>query len=93
MHKECVLTLRLIDKILYYCYTIKNAQNEVYFKFMKVISIYGADKILYTRGACYLPYSFLISFVMGGEGGSGPSRVIKFLYSPAPPPPPPQYGP
>jgi hypothetical protein len=32
--------------------------------------------------------SFLISFVMGG-GGDGPSRVIKFLYSPAPP----QYGP
>jgi hypothetical protein len=32
--------------------------------------------------------SFLISFVMGG---SGPSRLIKFLYSPAPPPP--QYGP
>ncbi len=43
--------------------------------------------------------SFLINFVMGGGGGaragwlislmylSGPSRVIKFLYSPAPPPP------
>jgi hypothetical protein len=28
--------------------------------------------------------SFLISFVMGE---SGPSRVIKFLYSPGPPPP------
>jgi hypothetical protein len=27
--------------------------------------------------------SFLISFVMGG---SGPTRVIKFLYSPVPPP-------
>jgi hypothetical protein len=41
--------------------------------------------------------SFLISFVMGGGDAcslmhlSGPSRVIKFLYSPAPLPP--QYGP
>jgi hypothetical protein len=26
--------------------------------------------------------SFLISFVMGGGGGSGPSRVIKFLNAP-----------
>jgi hypothetical protein len=39
--------------------------------------------ILCTGGAYYVPYSFLLisnKFYKGG-GGSGPSRVIKFLHA------------
>jgi hypothetical protein len=35
----------------------------------------------------YIPYSCLLISYKFCNGGSGPSRVIKFLYAPAPPPP------
>ncbi len=47
-------------------------------------------EFLCTGGAYNVPYSLLFisdKFCNGWGGGSSPSKVIKFLYSPAPPPP------
>jgi hypothetical protein len=38
--------------------------------------------ILCTGGAYYVPYSFLLISGKFCNGGSGPSRAIKFLYAP-----------
>ncbi len=42
--------------------------------------------LLCTGGAYFVPYSFLFISNKFCNGGSGPSRVIKFLYLPSPPP-------
>jgi hypothetical protein len=48
---------------------------------------YQASSIICTGVFRYVRYSFLLISNKFRNGGSGPTRAIKFLYAPAPPPP------